>query len=56
MKNALEEGFSEMTQLRFRTLGFAAVYILEIEKSNDYVDIFSFTNFLQLRLTQDQKD
>jgi hypothetical protein len=35
MKNALEEGFSEMTQLRFQTLGNTAVYILGIEKSKE---------------------
>ena len=55
-KTAREEGFGEITQLRFQTLGIAAVYILEIEKSKDCVDIFSITNFQQLRLTADQKD
>ena len=35
MKNALEQGVGEMTQLRFNTQGIAAVYILRIENSKN---------------------
>ena len=56
MKNALKVGFGEMTQLRFRTLGIDAVFILEFEKLKDDVDIYSFSKFQQLRWRLDQKD
>jgi hypothetical protein len=34
-ENALKDGFSEMTQSRFRTSGYAAIFIIGIDKSKE---------------------